>query len=622
MPSRRAFTSSPDEAMAEPSAADLAAGILSPMEIPIRTPIPVLRIKRTEYLGKKQYNHIQRSIRKARRLDGIPEINANRYRQLQVYHRMRSSFELPTADWCTLSKSMQEMDEDFHVSKNCSKTCTCFSCIYLRRWSSTLQPYRCKASICDITFESFTDLFEHQLEVHGALDPRSNRVVSEVYHQQRGKLALPPATVYAGQQYMFPSRAPIPWKSMKELDAEAKVLHEKLRSYNRECYGTLWKLFNVGYQLVKRTGWSEMERQYEIAMEHFYSGMKFPATSRLPHDGCPSVERGRNWLTSTDRDDARFLCPIGVADKMEEEPEFVLIDTMRDAEKKATCIEINDDSDGEDASSKGRTDSETKIFKTDDDVEMKGPEEEDDKPATVDEGDSDNDDCLPIKSESEHAFTTAARQEFDTYSDSDETVMSEAKGDNNIAELRKPEDNNADESDADSDNDDNVRDSGSARKADISDTDGSSDSEDEQDGNDEASINIDSDSETEEELEPSKGDNEAAGSGSDSDSSEDEVELKPAKNGDNDTVSDSSSSDDDVELNSSKDDSDSETSGEEEEAEELTPSKGGSNSDSDSDSSEDEVELKPSTGAIDQTISDSDSDSVLMRTTVPPRPSL
>ncbi|KAG1703224.1 hypothetical protein DVH05_008134 [Phytophthora capsici] len=577
----RAFTPSPDEAMAEPNAADLAAGIVSPMDIPIRTPIPILHIKTTEYANKRKFDQMMRSDRKARKLDGIPDTRTNRFQRLQKFTRMRSSLGLPVSD---LSKNLQEMDEEFHVSKNYSQPCKCFACNHLRRWSSTLQPYRCKATICDITFESFTDLFEHQLEVHGALDPSSSRVINDVFHQQRGRLALPPATVYAGQQYMYPSRAPIPWKSMEELDAEAKVLHEKLQSYNRECYTTLYRLFNIGYQLVKRTGWSEMERQYELAMEHFYSGMKHPASRRLPHDGCPSVERGRNWLTSTDRDDTRFLCPVSIADKVEEEPEFVLIDTKRDAEKKTTCIEINDDVEGEDAPGNNRTDNEKKIFKTDDSVEMMEPEEDDGKLATVDEGDSGGEDAITVKFEAEDV--DPARTEVDFHSDSDETVMSNADADHNIAELAKPEDSDDSGSDNNSDND----------------------SEDEgnvEGGNNERAVDIDSDSDTEEELKLSKGVGE--GSDSDSDSSEDEVELKPATGG-NDIDSDTSSDgNEEQELKSSKadngDDSDSSDDDEEEELKLSTRAIEDTFSDN---SSEDEDELKPSTGNIsneDQTSS-------------------
>ncbi|KAK1948402.1 Halomucin [Phytophthora citrophthora] len=637
----RAFTPSPDEAMAEPSAADIAAGIVSPMDIPIRTPIPILHIKTTEYTRKRHYNQSLRHVRKARRLDGIPDMQVNRFRQLQKYPRMRSSFQLPVSDWCTLSKDLQEMDEDFHVSKNYSIPCKCFSCGHLRRWSSTLQPYRCKASICDITFESFTDLFDHQLEVHGAVDPRSSRVINEVFHQQRGRLALPPATVYVGQQYMYPSRAPIPWKSIEELDAEAKVVHGKLKSYNHKCSHMLYRLFNIGYQLVKRTGWSEMERQYELAMEHFYSGMKYPATSRLTHDGCPSVERGRNWLvrdrmeicccglkivltfcllllqTSTDRDDARFLCPIDITDKIEEEPEFVLIDTKRDAAKEATCIEINDEPVGEDAPGNNRTDCENKIFKTDDDVEMMEPEENDSKPATVDEGDSDNEDAVAIKFEAEHAVP--AQTEFDFRSDSDETVMSDT-GDHNIAELENPANNK----DNGSDDVNNARDGDlelkPARKADISD----SESDDDNNASEVEGMvevrkdgtigDIDSDSDTEEEeLKPSKDEEAGDGNDSDSESSEDEVELKPATHGDDDTVNDldsdtSSDDDEEQELKSSKADTEDDSDSSDDEEEELKPSKGKIEDTFSDSSSEDEDALKPSTGTVD-IISDSDSDS-------------
>ncbi|CAI5729804.1 unnamed protein product [Peronospora destructor] len=80
-------------------------------------------------------------------------------------------------------------------------------------------------------------------------------------------------------------------------------------------------------------------------MEHYFATMKYLASSRGFHDGCPSVERGRNWLTSTDREDARILHPFSLDDKVDVELEFVLIDTKRDQEM---CIELSGDEDDED----------------------------------------------------------------------------------------------------------------------------------------------------------------------------------------------------------------------------------------------------------------------------------
>lgn len=263
------------------------------------------------------------------------------------------------------------MDEEYHVAKNMSALCTCWSCQYLSHWTTSLQPYRCNYKACLIEFESFTDMYEHQLEVHGVLNPKTHRVVNDTFHQQQGTLAFPPATVYAAQQYLVPSRPPIAWKAIAEVDEEAKVVRDKLRKYNPNCFDTPYKLFKTGYQLVKRNGWEEMQRQYQIAMEHFYSGMKFLASSRSFHDGCPSIERGRNWLTSTDREDTRSLFPFGVNDKADAEPEFLLIDTERDREMQERCIVLSDDSDDDSVIVNGITESTKKMSRMKGDAKSK-----------------------------------------------------------------------------------------------------------------------------------------------------------------------------------------------------------------------------------------------------------
>ncbi|GMF11743.1 unnamed protein product [Phytophthora lilii] len=323
------------------------------------------------------------------------------------------------------------MDEDFHVKRNQAFECICRSCFHLRRSSSTIQPYRCFKKACRIQFDSFTALFEHQLDVHGQLDPRGNRVVDDLFHQQHGTLALPPATVYIGQQYMVPTRPPTPWKSMEELEEEAETLLDRLITHNCDNFTRVWGMFKTAYKLVKRNGKSEMERQYQITIEHFNSSFKFSAASRGFHDGCPSVESGRNWLvrfallskylfwlsssltyvfllllglqTSTDRQDAQWLHPFSLGDRRDVEPEFVLIDTKRDQEM---YEEASDESDAEGDTMDDQLEAGKKDFKTDDDVEMESeydgfkstsdqplPEKIDVKPIIIDsDSDSESDD--------------------------------------------------------------------------------------------------------------------------------------------------------------------------------------------------------------------------------------
>ncbi|KAG3034320.1 hypothetical protein PC121_g2838 [Phytophthora cactorum] len=481
--------STPRDDVPAPSSDDRAPDIVSIMDIPVTSPIPLLRLKTLACLRRTAAE--RRRSKKTKELEDRLSYGKDEIKRLQKLKRRRSSKGLPVSTSFTnpmhnLPK-LQEMDEDFHVSKNLRNPCECRSCKHLKRWSSTLQPYRCTDNSCKIAFELFTDMYEHQLEVHGGLDPRSNRVVNDTFRQQRGTLAYPPPTVYAAQQFMVPSRPPTPWKSMKELDEEAKIVRKKLVDYNQQFYETPFKLFDMGYKLVKKNGWKEVQWQYQIAMEHFYSGLKFPASSRGFRDGCPSVERGRNWLTSTDRKDARVLYPFSLGDKIDVEPEFVLIDTKRDREMQENFIEISDDSGDEDLSTTGGTGTNEKIFKTDDDVEMKAPEDDDNR--------------IELKaSGGDEGKTTSESKAFDFDSDSDVTVKSETESENELKTSRT-----ADASDSDSDGE------------------GELEPKDSRYGVDETASDSDSSSDDEIDLRASKVDNDSLVSDS---SSDDEVELK------------------------------------------------------------------------------------------------
>ncbi|CAI5715404.1 unnamed protein product [Hyaloperonospora brassicae] len=273
---------------------------------------------------------------------------STRPKRLRRLQRFRASAGRPVPSFWDQAQHLRDsLDEDALVQQNQRCLCRCSSCRHERRWSSALPPYQCSNKNCRITFDGFIDLFEHQLDVHGGIDPKTSRIVSELYHQQQGVLACPPATVYAGQQYLFPSRPPVRWKAMDDVDEEARTLPQRLRDSNRNLCVRPVNVFNVAYELVKRNGWKEMDRQYEIAMEHYFSAMKYPVSSRGLHDGCPSIERGRNWLTSTDREDARWLFPFSLGDKVDVEPEYVLLDTKDDRE---VHIELSDNEGARDAS--------------------------------------------------------------------------------------------------------------------------------------------------------------------------------------------------------------------------------------------------------------------------------
>ncbi|KAG6973206.1 hypothetical protein JG687_00001033 [Phytophthora cactorum] len=387
--------STPRDDVPAPSSDDRAPDIVSIMDIPVTSPIPLLRLKTLACLRRTAAE--RRRSKKTKELEDRLSYGKDEIKRLQKLKRRRSSKGLPVSTSFTnpmhnLPK-LQEMDEDFHVSKNLRNPCECRSCKHLKRWSSTLQPYRCTDNSCKIAFELFTDMYEHQLEVHGGLDPRSNRVVNDTFRQQRGTLAYPPPTVYAAQQFM----------------------------------------------------------------------------------------------TSTDRKDARVLYPFSLGDKIDVEPEFVLIDTKRDREMQENFIEISDDSGDEDLSTTGGTGTNEKIFKTDDDVEMKAPEDDDNR--------------IELKaSGGDEGKTTSESKAFDFDSDSDVTVKSETESENELKTSRT-----ADASDSDSDGE------------------GELEPKDSRYGVDETASDSDSSSDDEIDLRASKVDNDSLVSDS---SSDDEVELK------------------------------------------------------------------------------------------------
>ncbi|KAE9044340.1 hypothetical protein PR002_g2855 [Phytophthora rubi] len=414
----------PRNDMLDPNAVELAAGVVSPLDVPVDSRIPYLRYKNVR--GRRaQMDKMRATRRRNNRL--VMELGGFAYEvhrtvaRLSKNKRRKSTMGLPVNDKSPLgdTSKLQDMDEEFLVKRNRAKVCKGTCCNYLRWYGSSttgLQPYTCFHYKCRIAFESFTELFEHQLDVHGQLMPRNRRTVADVFRQQRGKLAYPPPTVYLGQQYMCPGCPPTPWQSMDQVHEEAKDLRRRLQIYLKGCrdFAFLWKMFKEGYEKVKRNGQPEMDRQYQMAMEHYYAAFKFQASSRGFHDGCPSVETGRNWLTSTEREDARYLHPFSLNDKVTAEPEFVLIDTKRDEEMWEVSSDGSDADGDEDESV-----SEGKIVKLDEDEEMKSSEAGDVKERKVFEADSDSED---EEMKSSEAGDVKERKVFEVDSDSDDDV--------------------------------------------------------------------------------------------------------------------------------------------------------------------------------------------------------
>uniref|UniRef100_M4B1A1 C2H2-type domain-containing protein n=1 Tax=Hyaloperonospora arabidopsidis (strain Emoy2) TaxID=559515 RepID=M4B1A1_HYAAE len=341
---RRPSCARTDDIASIPHATDASTASIHPTDSPVFTHAP-LSCRTLRHLRKKHTRlHPSGTLSKRDRRKASVSKSMKRLRRLQ---RFRSFTGLPvTSFWDKAQHLRDSVDENTLVQQNQRCLCRCLSCQHERRWSSTLPTYQCSNKNCRITFAGFIELFEHQLDVHGGIDPKTSRIVSELYHQQQGVLACPPATVYAGQQVLFPSCPPVRWKSMDDLDEEARTLPQRLRDSNPNLFVRPFNVFMIAYELVKRNGWKEMERQYHIAMEHYFSAMKYPMSTRWCRDGCPSIERGRNWLTSTDREDARWLFPFSLGDKVDVEPEFVLMDTQEDQE---LYIELSDDEDTRDA---------------------------------------------------------------------------------------------------------------------------------------------------------------------------------------------------------------------------------------------------------------------------------
>ncbi|GMF21814.1 unnamed protein product [Phytophthora fragariaefolia] len=331
-------------------------------------------------------------------LGGFTDETHRIVKRLARLPRRKSSMGLPVNGRRLMDDApkLQTMDEEFHVMRSRAIPCRCLDCKYRLVWGSSttgLRAYRCSDSNCRIRFESATELFEHQLDVHGTLNPRVYRFVADVYLQQHGRLALPPPTVYMWRQFMCPSRPPAPWKSLDEVHEEVRAVRRSVQEdfdARRHEVGTAIKLFEEGYERVILNGMPEVERQHAQALEHFYSAYKFQASSRGNSGGCPSVERGRNWL-------AQYLHPFGLNDKATEEPLFVLVDTMHDNSDEEVDRELSADEDDDDTSV-----NEGKSFRADDDDEMKSSDAGVVKARKVLEVESDSGDEGMLESEGNH----------------------------------------------------------------------------------------------------------------------------------------------------------------------------------------------------------------------------
>ncbi|KAF4323767.1 hypothetical protein BBO99_00000837 [Phytophthora kernoviae] len=225
------------------------------------------------------------------------------------------------------AKKLKEIkSEPLAIRKN-RRPCSCVQCVLIRRSSSRL-PYHCPHPSCTEEFSDYITLFEHQLDEHGEIDAHCRQLVAEMHHQERAVVPYPPSTVYVGEQYLRPCFRPTPWTLLERLDTEYDTLqHKLLENGSLRSAQIIWGLFLAAYMRVQLSGFPELQRQYRVALEYYYSSLKFPVTNRIAYDidPCPSVAVGRNWLTSSEREDD----PLTVEDDDGSDLEIVLIDTRK-----------------------------------------------------------------------------------------------------------------------------------------------------------------------------------------------------------------------------------------------------------------------------------------------------
>ncbi|RLN36778.1 hypothetical protein BBJ28_00021067 [Nothophytophthora sp. Chile5] len=176
------------------------------------------------------------------------------------------------------------------------KPCACVQCALLRRAHSPFA-YRCPVFRCRTDFSDFVTLFEHQLDVHGLIYPHCRRLIAEMHHQERGVVPYPPATVYIGEQFFYPSVRPMAWTLLERVETERQTLVDKLTKVAASrAAQVVWKSFQVAYARIQQGGIRELRLQYRMALEYYNSSLTFPVANRSFQDGSASVAYGRNWL--------------------------------------------------------------------------------------------------------------------------------------------------------------------------------------------------------------------------------------------------------------------------------------------------------------------------------------
>ncbi|KAG7401890.1 hypothetical protein PHYBOEH_009470 [Phytophthora boehmeriae] len=294
-----------------------------------------------------QYPHIKMIKRKAPRIEDQRLASYRCERRLRELNNQPSKPFLPPhskakrhkryrsllglrADMTPLdvaAKKLKELKPEARAIRKNRRPCSCVQCVLIRR-SSARSPYHCPHPSCIEEFVDYITLFEHQLDEHGEIDAHCRQLVAEMHHQERAVVPYPPSTVYVGEQYLRPCFRPTPWTLLERLDTEYDTLQDKLMGNSSlRSAQIVWGLFLAAYMRVQLSGFPELQRQYRVALGYYNSSLKFPITNRISYDidPCPSVAVGRNWLTSSERDDD----PLTVDDVDEADAEIVLIDTYK-----------------------------------------------------------------------------------------------------------------------------------------------------------------------------------------------------------------------------------------------------------------------------------------------------
>lgn len=181
--------------------------------------------------------------------------------------------------------------------------CHCVDCAVVTRTLETRR-FKCRDLNCadKVAFDDLLDLLEHQRARHGRVSLLCTRAVETLGHSVNranfSALRLPPPTVYAFQQFLYPAVRPMSWNQERVLEERERIhasLKQRVVSWLTRKY--LEHAFEIAAAKVAAMGDTELTSQRDKAMEFYHSALlDMPGDVHAVDDGSFAVGPGRNWL--------------------------------------------------------------------------------------------------------------------------------------------------------------------------------------------------------------------------------------------------------------------------------------------------------------------------------------